>query len=63
MGRVLQKVLIIINSRYLCIVMGRPTAINESDISQDYPAPFYTGDCSFGKEESVLVPGVVAHIK
>ena len=55
--------LIIVNSRYMCIVMGRPTAIDENDISQDYPAPFYTSDCNFGKEESRLIPGVVAHVK
>ena len=47
----------------MCIVMGRPTAINENDISQDYPAPFDTHDCDFGKEESLLIPGVVAHVK
>jgi hypothetical protein len=49
--------------RYMCVVMGRPTAINDDDISQLYPAPFDTGHDDYGTKEALIIPGVVAHIK
>ncbi|KAH7372086.1 fungal-specific transcription factor domain-containing protein [Cadophora sp. MPI-SDFR-AT-0126] len=54
---------IFILDRYMSVVFGRPLTISEDDITQGYPSAFDTGRHEYGKTESQLVPGVVAHIK
>ncbi|OJI98092.1 hypothetical protein ASPVEDRAFT_79758 [Aspergillus versicolor CBS 583.65] len=47
--------------RYLSAALGRPMALDDSDITLPYPRPGLEGD--LGKNEVGLTKGVVSHIK
>jgi hypothetical protein len=54
-------------SRYICVVLGLPSCINELDVTQDYPiAPGLTGVDPSNDTQDLEIPalsGCVAHIK
>ncbi|EXJ77438.1 hypothetical protein A1O3_09664 [Capronia epimyces CBS 606.96] len=49
--------------RYLSLVLGRPTTLNEEDITRPYPETVVGPRGEVDEEESSLMPGVVAHVK
>lgn len=49
--------------RYLSLVLGRPTTLNEDDITRPYPDLAVGPEEESDQEETSLMPGVVAHAK
>jgi hypothetical protein len=47
----------------MSVLMGRPTTIKEEDFSHDYPSSPDGRNGDYNKSESLLIPGVTAHIK